>query len=66
MPLNNLTADPDRRALPAGDAVTAIPLTRALPAVEASLASAQDYVSLATYWHTLLKRRWTVATIRCV
>src|SRR5450759_4557473 len=42
----------------AGDGVTAIPLTRALPAVEASLASAQDYVSLATYWHTLLKRRW--------
>ena len=66
MPLNNLTADPDRRALPAGDAVTAIPLTRALPAVEASLASAQDYVSLATYWHTLLKRRWTVATIAII
>ena len=66
MPLNNLTADPDRRALPAGDAVTAIPLTRALPAVEASLASAQDYISLATYWHTLLKRRWTVATIAII
>jgi hypothetical protein len=30
MPLNNLTADPDRRALPAGDAVTAIPLTRTI------------------------------------
>src|SRR5664280_1000017 len=66
MPLNNLTTDPDRRMLPAGDAVTAIPLTRALPAVEASLASAQDYVSLATYWHTLLKRRWTVATIAII
>jgi capsular exopolysaccharide synthesis family protein len=66
MQLNNLTADPNRRALPAGDAVTAIPLTRALPAVEASLASAQDYISLATYWHTLLKRRWTVATIAII
>ena len=66
MQSNNLTADPNRRALPAGDAVTAIPLTRALPAVEASLASAQDYVSLATYWHTLLKRRWTVATIAII
>lgn len=66
MQSNNLTADPNRRALPAGDAVTAIPLTRALPAVEASLASAQDYVSLATYWHTLLKRRWTVATVAII
>jgi succinoglycan biosynthesis transport protein ExoP len=66
MQLNNLTADPDRRALPAGDAVTAIPLTRALPAVEASLASAQDYVSLATYWHILQKRRRTVLSVALV
>jgi capsular exopolysaccharide synthesis family protein len=66
MQLNNLTTDPDRRALPAGDAVTAIPLVRALPAVEASVASAQDYVSLATYWHTLLKRRWSIATVAII
>jgi len=38
----------------------------ALPAVEASVASAQDYVSLATYWHTLLKRRWSIATVAIV
>ena len=46
---------------------TAAPSTvRALPAVEASLASAQDYVSLAAYWHTLLKRRWTIATVAVI
>ena len=63
---NNLTDGPERRALPGGDVVTAIPLTRALPAVEASVASAQDYVSLATYWHTLLKRRWSIATVAII
>ncbi len=66
MRLNNLTAGPERRALPAGDGVTTIPLTRALPAVEASVASAQDFVSLATYWHTLLKRRWSIATVAII
>src|ERR1035441_1627832 len=66
MQLNNLTADPNRRALPAPDLSPAVSTPRALPAVEASLASAQDYVSLATYWHTLLKRRWTVATIAII
>ena len=40
--------------------------TRALPAMEASMISAQDYVSLATYWHTLMKRRWTIATVAIV
>ena len=34
--------------------------------MEASVASAQDYVSLATYWHTLLKRRWTIATVAII
>ena len=31
--------------------------------MEASMVTAQDYVSLATYWHTLMKRRWTIATV---
>ena len=66
MPLNNLTTDPDRRALPAPDFSPAVSTPRALPAMEASLASAQDYVSLANYWHTLLKRRWTVATVAII
>jgi len=66
MQLNNLSGDPDRRALPAPDFSTAVSTPRALPAVEASLASAQDYVSLATYWHTLLKRRWTIATVAII
>jgi polysaccharide biosynthesis transport protein len=26
----------------------------------------QDYVSLATYWHMLLRRRWTVLSVMCV
>jgi polysaccharide biosynthesis transport protein len=39
---------------------------RALPAMEASIVTAQDYVSLATYWHTLMKRRWTIATVAII
>lgn len=66
MTLNNLTDGLERRVLPPGDPVTAIPITRALPAVEASAATAQDYVSLATYWHTLMKRRWTIVTIAII
>ena len=34
--------------------------------MEASMVSAQDYVSLATYWHTLMKRRWTIATVAII
>jgi capsular exopolysaccharide synthesis family protein len=34
--------------------------------MEASIITAQDYVSLATYWHTLMKRRWTIATVAIV
>src|ERR1035438_2780510 len=66
MQLNNLTTDPDRRALPAPDLSPAVSTRRALPAMEASLANAQDYVSLANYWHTMLKRRWTVATVAII
>lgn len=32
------------------------------PAAEFDQSSGQDSVSLATYWHILLKRRWTIAT----
>jgi capsular exopolysaccharide synthesis family protein len=63
---NELTSDPERRALPARGVDTALSPAWALPAVEASVASAQDYVSLATYWHTLLKRRWSIATVAIV
>jgi len=66
MKSNELIADPERRALPARDFSAAVSTTRALPAVEASFASAQDYVSLATYWHTLLKRRWSIATVAII
>jgi polysaccharide biosynthesis transport protein len=39
---------------------------RALPAMEGSFANGQEYVSLSTYWHTLMKRRWTIATVALV
>jgi len=64
--LNNLNNGTERRGLLAGESLPPIPISRALPAVEASVATAQDYVSLATYWHTLLKRRWTIATVAII
>lgn len=56
----------ERPELPAADRSGSLATFRALPAMEASMASAQDYVSLATYWHTLLKRRWTIATVAVI
>lgn len=37
-------------------------LRMAAPVPELEFAQSPDYVSLATYWHVLLKRRWTVVT----
>lgn len=62
----DVTADSESRSLTVRDFGTPLLSNRALPAVEASIASAQDYVSLATYWHTLLKRRWTVVTVAII
>lgn len=39
---------------------------RALPAMEAGMAGGQEYISLASYWNTLLKRRWTVVSIALI
>ncbi|MGC2109040.1 MAG: polysaccharide biosynthesis tyrosine autokinase [Candidatus Korobacteraceae bacterium] len=62
----NIGGTAERSQLPAADRGASLATFRALPAMEASMASAQDYVSLATYWHTLLKRRWTIATVAVV
>jgi capsular exopolysaccharide synthesis family protein len=62
----DVTDDSGHRALTVRGFGTPAPSNRALPAVEASIASAQDYVSLATYWHTVLKRRWTIATVAII
>ena len=37
-----------------------------LPAIESSFAGGGDSVSLGAYWHTLVKRRWTIATIALI
>ena len=64
---NSLTARPEQRELPSRALGVPVPVPpRALPAMEGSLVGAQDYVSLATYWHILMKRRWTIATVAIV
>ena len=37
-----------------------------LEAGSAGPASSEGYVSLATYWHTLVKRRWTIYTVALI
>ncbi len=44
----------------------ALPPARMVPTLEAEPPVAQDYVSLAAYWHILLKRRWTIFTVAFV
>ena len=66
MKANNLPAETEVRDLPSRGLSMTLSSGRALPAMEASIASAQDYVSLATYWHTLRKRRWTIATVAVI
>ena len=56
----------ERRLTVADDHPPLAPAGRFLPAVEASAASAQDYMSLAMYWGTLLKRRWTIFTVALI
>jgi polysaccharide biosynthesis transport protein len=66
MKLNNLPAETESRDLVPRDLISSIATPRALPAMEGSMAGAQDYVSLSTYWHTLTKRRWTILTAAIV
>ena len=63
---NGLVQRPAHPELPSQDYIAVPSAMRALPAAEASFANAQDYVSLATYWNTLLKRRWTIATVAII
>ena len=65
MPTKGLVGEPDNHELAVRDYAQLSP-THALPAMEASMVTAQDYVSLATYWHTLMKRRWTIATVAMI
>ena len=65
---NSLSAHSEQRELP-GSRGLAMPVPvppRTVPATEGGFGSANDYVSLATYWHTLVKRRWTIATVALV
>ncbi len=65
---NSLSAHNEQRELP-GNRGLAMPVavpTRSLPAFESSFAGGGDSVSLGAYWHTLVKRRWTVATIALI
>ena len=39
---------------------------RMMPGMESEYGDSKEYMSLATYWHTLLKRRWTVITVALV
>jgi succinoglycan biosynthesis transport protein ExoP len=66
MPGRELTGEVEGRALVPRDLAAQPTPARALPAMEASIVTAQDYVSLATYWHTLMKRRWTIATVAII
>ena len=63
MPTRGLIGESEGRELAPRDFSVQPAAARALPAMEASIVTAQDYVSLATYWHTLMKRRWTIATV---
>ncbi len=64
---NSLSTHTEQRELPSRGFGMPVPVPgRALPAMEGSFANGQDYVSLATYWHTLMKRRWTIATVALV
>ena len=66
MPAKGLIEEPEHRDLVPRDIASQPLPPRALPAMEASIVTAQDYVSLATYWHTLMKRRWTIATVTII
>jgi capsular exopolysaccharide synthesis family protein len=66
MPRNELMGEPETRELATRDFSAHATPVRALPAMEASVIRAQDYVSFATYWHTLMKRRWTIVTVAVV
>ena len=66
MPTKGLIGEPEGRELVPREFSAQPTPARALPAMEASIITAQDYVSLATYWHTLMKRRWTIATVAIV
>jgi len=66
MPTKGLIGEPEGRELIPREFPAQPAPARALPAMEASIVTAQDYVSLATYWHTLMKRRWTIATVAIV
>ena len=64
---NSLSARPEQRELPSRGLAIPVPVTpRALPPMEGGFAGGQEYVSLATYWHTLIKRFWTIATVAII
>ncbi|HSY13292.1 MAG TPA: polysaccharide biosynthesis tyrosine autokinase [Verrucomicrobiae bacterium] len=63
---NSLSAHSEQRELSSRLAMPVPVPPRALPAMEGSFANGQEYVSLSTYWHTLMKRRWTIATVALV
>ena len=65
---NSLSAHPEQREFP-GSRGFAMPVpvpARTVPAMEGGFGSVNEYVSLATYWHTLVKRRWTIAMVALV
>ena len=66
MSTRGLIGEPEGRELVPREFPAQSAPARALPAMEASIVTAQDYVSLATYWHTLMKRRWTIVTVAIV
>lgn len=66
MPTRGLIGVPEGQELVPRELPVQPAPARALPAMEASIVTAQDYVSLATYWHTLMKRRWTIVTVAIV
>ncbi len=62
--INGSNGSNGSREIITSDHSAAVVMPRILPTLDAEFGGPrQEYVSLAAYWHILLKRRWTVFTV---
>ena len=62
----NWNVGTERRELTLHNGGVELGPTRALPPMEPGFSVGQDDISLASYWNTLVKRRWTILTIALI
>lgn len=66
MNVSKLQGTPERDCLVQVDGATQPRYGRVLPVPGPEVIEDEEYVSLATYWHILLRRRWTVISVALV